>query len=317
MDDPDCASKLAVYNALINKRDVYKEMKCVRKDFSLLISVVAKAYGVEFSGYIQKHSANIEMRRRYKIVSAEGYQLFGSTLREPFDAPYNCGLSREGSLGHRREGLFLCVCAGRNLTSSLTRERQGEGRTGDRGALLSSLLGHRPCIAIEEFLEKLPGPTVDEVGEPMRPSSTSKDASADIPQSEMAGSSNQDASVPKETDAPESSPRGEASGVKVEKTEGSPQGEESGDKDVHMADAGDMAKGRKPQGEAPMPDRASSIDVEGDEVLHDQDIWGQQKNRCESENRQSFREHRERQREARAHWPFVVTITRSNAIALS
>ncbi|CAE7695416.1 unnamed protein product, partial [Symbiodinium necroappetens] len=62
-------------------------------------------------------------------------------------------------------------------------------------------------IAVEEFLEKLPGS-----------------------QGEMADSSTKDATnVPMETDA---SPPGEASGAKVEKTEGSLQGEVTGD--VHM-----------------------------------------------------------------------------------
>ena len=99
----------------------------------------------------------------------------------------------------------------------------------------------------------------------------------------MADSSKKDANVPRETDAPESSPPGEASGAKVEKTEGSPQGEVSGDQDVHMVGAeevkdDDMAKESSPPGEESMPEVSSSKDAKDDEVLHDQGILGRQKN---------------------------------------
>ena len=85
-------------------------------------------------------------------------------------------------------------------------------------------------FTVEELLEKLPGPTVEEVDEPMDAVDSSKDAPADSPLGERAESSNQNASnVPMETDAPEGSPQGVGSGVKVEQAEGSLQGEVSGD----------------------------------------------------------------------------------------
>ncbi|CAE7949646.1 unnamed protein product, partial [Symbiodinium sp. KB8] len=84
-------------------------------------------------------------------------------------------------------------------------------------------------FTVEELLEKLPGPTVEEVDEPMDAVDSSKDAPADSPLGERAESSNQNASnVPMETDAPEGSPQGVGSGVKVEQAEGSLQGEVSG-----------------------------------------------------------------------------------------
>ena len=68
-------------------------------------------------------------------------------------------------------------------------------------------------FTVEEFLEKLPGPTLEEVDEPMDAAGSSEDAPADLPLGEMAELSNQDTSnVPMETDAPESSPQGKASG---------------------------------------------------------------------------------------------------------
>ena len=51
-------------------------------------------------------------------------------------------------------------------------------------------------IVVEEFIDRLPGPTIEEVDEPMNQAGSSTDASAD-------------------------SPSGEVSDVKVEKTEGS------------------------------------------------------------------------------------------------
>ncbi|CAE7518267.1 unnamed protein product [Symbiodinium necroappetens] len=209
VDDPDYASKISPFS----------------------FSAVAEAYGVDLFGYIQKHASDLEMRRTYKIVSAEEYQLFDSTLREPFDAPFILAFL-EKALLDTEEKHFSSAFAHKELYS-----RPYEG------------------LAVE-------------------------DAAADLPQGEMADSSEKDASVPMDTDAPESSAQEEASGVKVEKTEGSPQGEGSGDQDVHMADARevkqedhDMAKGSSPQREAPMSDIASSKDADGAEVLRDQAIW--------------------------------------------
>ncbi|CAE7861040.1 unnamed protein product, partial [Symbiodinium necroappetens] len=116
-------------------------------------------------------------------------------------------------------------------------------------------------IVVEEFIDRLPGPTIEEVDEPMN----------------QAGSS---------TDAPADSPSGEVSDVKVEKTEGSSFDEVSEPKDVHMEDAGESDQhdekedmGSFPPGEEPVPDINSSSDADNDDdQLHDQGIWGKQKN---------------------------------------
>ena len=82
--------------------------------------------------------------------------------------------------------------------------------------------------------------------------------------------------VPMEADAPESSPQGEASGVKAEPTEGSPQGEESEIKDEHMGAAEEVndenmaSEDSSPDEEHMPPD----ISPDKDEGLHDQGIWG-------------------------------------------
>ena len=137
-------------------------------------------------------------------------------------------------------------------------------------------------IAVEEFLEKLPSPQVEEILEPEKdtPMDTS-DATAEAahsPPGETADSAKVETpDVPMKTEAPEGSPQGEGSGVKVEHTEGSPQGEESESKDEHMGateDVNDDATDKEgsPQGEESMPDISPNTDDEGE--LHDQGIWG-------------------------------------------
>eukprot|EP00439_Symbiodinium_sp_Y106_P057202 s1091_g8.t1 len=84
----DYAEKLRLHNAFLMERDVYREVQYIRDDFSLLTSVVAEAYGPDFFSYITRNSADHEMRKKYRIISAEGYPLYDSTLREPFNASY-------------------------------------------------------------------------------------------------------------------------------------------------------------------------------------------------------------------------------------
>ena len=57
---------------------------------------------------------------------------------------------------------------------------------------------------MEEFISNLPGPTVEEVDEPMEQAGGSDAAPADSPSGEMAGEAKQepDPSAPMETDAP-------------------------------------------------------------------------------------------------------------------
>ena len=85
-DEADYAEKLRVHNAFLVERDVYREVQYIRDDFSLLTSVVAEACGPDFFRYITRNSADHEMRKKYRIISAEGYPLYDSTLREPFSA---------------------------------------------------------------------------------------------------------------------------------------------------------------------------------------------------------------------------------------
>ena len=87
-DEADYAEKLRLHNAFLMERDVYREVQYIRDDFSLLTSVVAEAYGPDFFSYITRNSADHEMRKKYRIISAEGYPLYDSTLREPFNASY-------------------------------------------------------------------------------------------------------------------------------------------------------------------------------------------------------------------------------------
>ena len=113
-------------------------------------------------------------------------------------------------------------------------------------------------IVVEEFISNLPGPTIQEVGEPMEPASGPAKAPAYSPSGEMAGDTKQepDSSAPMETDAPEGSSFEEGSGVKVEKAEQTTFEPVADPDDVRMDDAGDTgdhATGSSPSGEAPMP----------------------------------------------------------------
>ncbi|CAE7515955.1 unnamed protein product, partial [Symbiodinium microadriaticum] len=97
-------------------------------------------------------------------------------------------------------------------------------------------------IVVEEFISNLPGPTIEEVDEPMNQAGSPADAPADSPSGEMAGAAKQEptSSAPMETDAPEASPSGEESGVKVEKAERTSFDEAvAAPDDVRVDDAGE------------------------------------------------------------------------------
>ena len=81
--------------------------------------------------------------------------------------------------------------------------------------------------------------------------------------------------VPMETEAPESSPQGEASGVKVEPAESSPPGEASATVDDPMGVAEEVKEEEvdlTTHDEEVMP---PDISPEKDTGLYDQGIWGQ------------------------------------------
>ena len=124
--------------------------------------------------------------------------------------------------------------------------------------------------------------------------------------------------VPMETEAPESSPQEEASGVKVEPTEDSPQREESETKDEHMGATEEfndeaMAPEGSPEGEESMP---PDISPERDDGLHDQGIWGRVKNVVDPEARQP-QAPRQRMRRHSRTWRTRMTRRISSALRSS
>ena len=238
------------------------------------MSIVAESYGPDFFSYIQKNSQNEEIRRKYMVRTPEGYGLYDSTLRQPFNGAYILACA-DRVLKEKEEKDFKSRFA-RKAKSDLRAYLDLKAK---RGAELEELYT-RPYedIAVEEFLEKLPSPQVEEILEPEKdtPMDTS-DATAEAahsPPGETADSAKVETpDVPMKTEAPEGSPQGEGSGVKVQHTEGSPQGEESESKDEHMEVNDDATdKEGSPQGEGSMPDISPSNDDEGE--LHDQGIWG-------------------------------------------
>ena len=212
------------------ERDVYREIQYVRDELSLLTFVVAEAYGPNFFSYITRNSADLEIRKKYRIISAEGYPLYDSTLREPFNASY--------ILACLERTLQSIESQGKDFKSSFARKAKSDLSASERlrqkrEAELEELYT-RPFedIAVEEFLDQLPKPQIEKVvePEPMDTSSTPKEnadtpmdtsgvkaGTGDLPQGEMPGTGETEVPhVPVEADAPESSPQGEASGVKAE-----------------------------------------------------------------------------------------------------
>ena len=231
------------------------------------------------------------MRKKYRIISEEGYPLYDSTLREPVNASYILACLENTLQSTEGQGKdFKSSFAHKAKSDLIAYERLWEKREAE----LDEELHTRPFedIAVEEFLDQLPKPQIEEVVEP-EPTDTSsapkehadtpmdtsgvKAGTGDLPQSEMPGTAETEApDVPMEADAPESSPQGEASGGKAEPTEGSPQGEESEIKDEHMGateevNDEDMAtEDSSPDEEHVPPD----ISPGKDDGLHDQGIWG-------------------------------------------
>ena len=249
---------------------MYNEISHVRADFSLLVTIAAESYGPDFFSYIQKNSQNEEIRRKYMVRTPEGYGLYDSTLRQPFNGAYILACA-DRVLKEKEEKDFKSRFA-RKAKSDLRAYLDLKAK---REAELEELYT-RPYedIAVEEFLEKLPSPQVEEILEPEKdtPMDTSEVTaeSAHSPPGETADSTVETSDVPMKTEAPEGSPQGEVSGVKTERAEGSPLGEESETKDVHMdvteEEVNDEMAGKasSPQEEEAMPDISPHTEDEGE-----------------------------------------------------
>ena len=161
-DDPDYSQKLEAHEAFNFERDVYQEISHVRDDFSLLVTIVAESYGPDFFSYIQKNSQHEEIRRKYMVRTPEGYGLYDSTLRQPFNGAYILACA-DRVLKEKEEKDFKSRFA-RKAKSDLRAYLDLKAK---REAELEELYT-RPYedIAVEEFLEKLPSPQVEEILEP-------------------------------------------------------------------------------------------------------------------------------------------------------
>ena len=204
-DDPDYSQKLEAHEAFNFERDVYQEISHVRDDFSLLVTIVAESYGPDFFSYIQKNSQNEEIRRKYMVRTPEGYGLYDSTLRQPFN------------------GAYILACADRVLKEK--EEKDFMSRFARKAK--SDLRAYLDLKAKREARDT-PMDTSEATAQPARspPTKTADSAKVETPD------------VPMKTEAPEGSPQEEVSGVKVEHTESSPPEEESESKDEHMGATG-------------------------------------------------------------------------------
>ena len=67
-DEADFAEK--AHDAFLMERDVCMELGYVREDSCLLCTVITEAYGPNFFSYITRHSHDVELRQKYRVVSA-------------------------------------------------------------------------------------------------------------------------------------------------------------------------------------------------------------------------------------------------------
>ncbi|CAE7499870.1 GIP, partial [Symbiodinium necroappetens] len=112
-------------------------------DFSTLVSAVSTAYGPDFFAYIQKHASDLDVRRKYKITTPEGYTVLDTSLRAAQGDQADKFSSEFGKKAHAD------LIAYENLKANRARDIEE--------------LYSRPYedFAVEEFLEKLPGPTIE------------------------------------------------------------------------------------------------------------------------------------------------------------
>ena len=275
-DDPDYAIKLALHNAFCLERDVWTELKAVRKDFSTVVSAVSQAYGPDFFGYVQKHWENLDIRRLYKINTPEGYTLYDSSLKEPWNASLVlAAINKQFEM--MGVGSFTSTFGKKAHADLIAYEALRAKRAREVDELYT-----RPFedFIVEEFISNLPGPTIEEVDEPMdQADDSAADATpADSPSGEMAGVEEAKAEpdagtpmdvdeTPMDTDAPGGSSSGEVPEAKV-------------DEPAEPEHAGHP--GGSPSGEGPMPEMNFSADAANDQDnTYEQGIWGKTKTRVD------------------------------------
>ena len=290
-DDPDYAIKLALHNAFCLERDVWTELKAIRKDFSTVVAAVSQAYGPDFFGYIQKHWENLDIRRQYKINTPEGHILFDSSLRERWNAPLVLAAidKQFKSMG---VGSFTSTFGKKAHSDLIAYEALRAKREKEVDELYT-----RPFedLVVEEFISNLPVPTIEEVDVPMEQAGGSADAApADSSFEEMAGveeaKQEPDSAapmdvddVPMDTEAPGGSSFEEVPAAKEEDTTVPPV-QHSDDPTGPESSSANTAghPGSSPSGEAPIPEMNFSADASKDQDnTYEQGIWGKTKTRVD------------------------------------
>ena len=293
-DDPDYAIKLALHNAFCLERDVWTELKAVRKDFSTVVSAVSQAYGPDFFGYVQKHWENLNIRRLYKINTPEGYTLFDSSLREPWNASLVLA-AIDKQFEVEGIGSFTSTFGKKAHADLIAYEALRAKRAREVDELYT-----RPFedFIVEEFISNLPGPTIEEVDEPMDQADGSADAApADSPSGEMAGveeAKEEPASetpmdvdeTPMDTEAPGGSSSGEVPEATVEEPETTWFPPTRHPDDPNCPEPTDPKTAGYPGsssfGEEPIPEMNFSADAANDhDNLYEQGIWGKTKTRVD------------------------------------
>ena len=245
-----------------------------------MVSAVSQAYGQDFFSYVQKQWQNLEVRRKYKINTPEGYTLYDSSLEEPWNASLVLA-ALDKQLRTMGTPSFTSAFAKKAHADLISYEKLRAQRAREIDELYT-----RPFddIVVDRTSLDLPS---RKWTSPWNKLAALMLHQQDSPPGEMAGEAKQepDPSAPMETDAPEGSSSGEGSGVKVEEPERTTFPPTAAPDDVRMDEAsesGDHATGSSPSGEVPMPDMNFAADASNDhDNLYEQGIWGKTKTRVE------------------------------------
>ncbi|CAE7240723.1 unnamed protein product, partial [Symbiodinium sp. CCMP2456] len=119
------------------------------------LAFLKEAYGPDFFTYIQRNVQNAEIRRKYLVKTPEGYGLCDSTLRQTFNGPYILACLEKAFLQNAEHKDFKSKFGRKAKKDLMAYLALREKREAELEELYSRPYGD---IAVEEFLEKLPGP---------------------------------------------------------------------------------------------------------------------------------------------------------------
>eukprot|EP00439_Symbiodinium_sp_Y106_P031374 s3642_g3.t1 len=190
----------------------------------------------DYAEKLKAHNAFLKEREVYQEIQyvRDDFSLLTSVVAEAYGPNFFSYITRNSSDFEMRK-----KCQGKDFKSTFARKAKSD------------------LIAYESLREKRQAELEEPYTRPFEDIAVEENRG--LTSGEMSDTAKTEApDVPMETEAPESSPQEEASGVKVEPTEDSPQREESETKDEHMGATEEfndeaMAPEGSPEGEESMP----------------------------------------------------------------